>query len=64
MNDEISFKAVAPRADKRIDTSKLLKPDDNYMKEFEHILAEQFGIKVTNKSGHRIGFSKALPGPS
>src|SRR6188474_3534770 len=61
--DDTFFQAVAPRADKRIDTSNLREPDDGYLKEFNHILDEQFGIKVTNLSGHHIGFSKALPGP-
>jgi hypothetical protein len=63
MNYYIFYKVVAPKADKRIDISKLPKPDGDYMREFERILQEQFGIKITNLSGHRIGCSKALPGP-
>jgi len=63
MSDHPFFQVVAPRADKRIDTSKLPAPDGDYMKEFERIIQEQFGIKITNLSGHRIGCSKALPAP-
>src|SRR5688500_15706232 len=63
MNEDTFTQGVAPGADKQIDTSKLPAPNAAYMKEFEWILDEQFGIKVTNLSGHRIGFSKALPGP-
>jgi hypothetical protein len=63
MNDPIFFQAVALTADRRIDTSSLPAPDGDYMKEFERILQEQFGIKITNLSGHRNGCSKALPAP-
>lgn len=63
MQDDTTSQAVALRADKQIDTSKLPPPDGNYMKEFERIAQEQFGVKVTNLSGHRIGCSRALPAP-
>lgn len=63
MNDPTIFQAVAPKADRQIDTSKLPQPSTDYLNEFTRIVQEQFGIKVTNLSGHRIGFGSARPGP-
>jgi hypothetical protein len=50
-------------ADKRIDLSILPQPSTEYLNEFENIIPNQFGIKITNLSGHRIGYSWARPGP-
>jgi hypothetical protein len=61
MTEDTFPQTVAPGAGQQIDTSNLREPDGDYMKEFERIIQDQFGIKITNKSGHQIGFSTALP---
>ncbi|HXQ35481.1 MAG TPA: hypothetical protein VN843_15795 [Anaerolineales bacterium] len=52
MNEDAFVQVVAARADKQIDTSILREPSIDYLNEFNRIQQEQFGIKITNLSGH------------
>ena len=54
---------VLPDSDTVIYVDNLPSPDGDYMREYERILIDQYGLAVMNMSGDKIGCSKGLQGP-